>query len=620
MSDAQRVVPFKVDIAGIIDIMGSSLYSRVDTPIRELLQNAHDAIARRRRLQLEFQGRIDVRLDPEARTLAVTDDGVGLSLQEAEDYLGTLGIGITGLIKRGQALPAGSTGGERSDLIGQFGVGLFSAFMLADRLIVESRREGDALGIRWEAGAGTEILLAEHPREQPGTTVTLVLKEEFAFLTRQPEMVEKAIREYADFLPIPIYFNDGPTRVNVIHVAWFEASPDDEAIELALTSYFDESPLDVIPVRLERPVSIAGALYVTPQRVPGFSDLATVMVTVRRMVISRRIQGLLPDWAPFLRGCLELHDCAPTASREDLVRNEMFALVKHALEELLYDHFERLARTAPQRLEAILQWHRYTFAGAALENRRLRNLLRSCYRLPTSRGQLTINEILEASPADPLFEEEAERVVWFNTDRRQERWVNQLFHGHAVPCVHAFRSFEESLLAAVLADDAAEGTVSDLRMASPSAPNFATGVLGVRELEEAPAVWQEFLRSVGAKILVASFQSQQPVMAFLNERYALAKSLEDLKQRGEIPSGFQRLIDTHFREAPVAENEVLLNRNHRLVQRALQQQPGTPLSSVLRLLVVNALNAAGGAIPLEARQVQTDDLDWIAECLWGRES
>ncbi|MCA9079045.1 MAG: ATP-binding protein [Planctomycetaceae bacterium] len=619
MADRQRHIPFKVDIAGIIDIMGSSLYSRIDTPIRELLQNAHDAIARRRRRELSFQGRIDVRLDPEAGTMSFADDGIGLSAVEAEDYLGTLGIGITGLIKRGQPLPQGAVGGDRSDLIGQFGVGLFSAFMLADRLTVESRREEDAEGIRWSAGAGTEIDLASCVRETPGTTVTLQLKPEYIGLTKDPETIEKAIREYADFLPIPIYLNHGSSRVNVINVAWFDPSPDAESLELALAEYFDESPLDVIPVRVEHPASLAGALYVTPQRVPGFSDLATVMVTVRRMVISRRIQGLLPDWASFLRGCLELHDCSPTASREDLVRNDQFNRVRNTLEILLYEHFEQLADEDPNRMEALINWHRYTFAGAALENRRLRELLRRCYRLPTSQGQLTIDEVLSRSAADPLFEEEAEQVVWYNTDRRQERWVNQLFSGHSAPCVHTFRSFEESLLARIIADDLEAGITCDLRIASPSAPNFATAILGVHDLEEADTEWAEYLRSTESQILVGSFQAKQPVLAFLNERYELARSFEDLRQRGDIPSGFQRLIDSHFRDAPATQNEVILNRNHPLVQRALSQRPGTPLSSVLRLLVINALNSAGASVSAPARETQQEDLDWIAECLWGRD-
>ncbi len=137
-----REIPFRVDIAGVIEIMGSSLYSRMDTPIRELIQNAHDAIMRRRSRDLNFRGRIDIRQDAEAGTLTFSDDGIGLSAEDAEKYLGTLGIGITGLLKgRGSDEQRNDVTGDGDHLIGQFGIGLFSAFMLADRMVVESRRE-----------------------------------------------------------------------------------------------------------------------------------------------------------------------------------------------------------------------------------------------------------------------------------------------------------------------------------------------------------------------------------------------------------------------------------------------------------------------------------------------
>lgn len=619
MTDNQRHIPFQVDIAGIIDIMGASLYSRHDTPIRELLQNAHDAIMRRRRQDLGFQGEIHVLQDAENGTLSVSDNGVGLTVEEAENYLGTLGLGITGLIKKGEELTHLAQSGDQGDLIGQFGVGLFSAFMLADRLIVESKNESAKEAVRWEAGAGTDIQISTTDRQEPGTTVTLQLKPDYRFLAEKSDPIESAIKEYADFLPIPIFLNDSKSRVNVIQAAWFEPSPDQEAMELALQAYFDETPLDVLPIRIEQPVSIAGALYVSPQRLPGFGETATVMVTVRRMVISRKIQGLFPAWATFLRGCLELHDCAPTASREDLVRNKKFELVAAVLEDFIFQHFENLLNNDPQKMEAIVNWHRYTLAGAALDHRQLRDVLRQSYRLPTSQGALTIQEIIELSEADPLFEEEAERVVWYNTDRRQEQWVNSLFSNHDVPCVHTFRSFEESLIARCLADDYETGLVSDLRIASPSAPNFANAILGVRDLSPVDEVWIEFFSEIEAKISVGTYRADQPVMAFLNERYELAKSFDDLKQRGDIPAGFQRLIETHFEDAPTGENEIILNRSHPLVARVLEQKPGTPLSSVLRLIVVNALNSAGASTPKAAQNQQQADLEWIAECLWGKE-
>mgnify|MGYP003338111516 FL=1 len=138
-SPFERTIPFKVDVAGVIHIMGSALYSRPATALRELIQNAHDAIMRRRKIDLDYTGRIDIIQNPEQGLLEIHDDGIGLSVQEAEAYLGTLGIGITGLLKgahpSSEVEPTRETG-----LIGQFGIGLFSAFMMADQLEVISRK------------------------------------------------------------------------------------------------------------------------------------------------------------------------------------------------------------------------------------------------------------------------------------------------------------------------------------------------------------------------------------------------------------------------------------------------------------------------------------------------
>ena len=345
MTAWSRQVPFRVDVAGIIEIMGSSLYSRPDTPVRELIQNAHDAITCRRQRELKYQGRIDITQDPSAHTLTFHDDGIGLSATEAEEYLSTLGIGITGLIKKGLA---GAAGGDSGGLIGQFGIGMFSAFMLAERVVVDSRRFDGEEAVRWEAGAGTDITLSNGARGESGTSITLHLKPDHYILAACAELLEKAIREFADFLTVPIFLNSGKQRVNVIQAAWFDPTPDRESIELELESYFGETPLDVIPLRQEKPVSIAGALYITPQRVPGFAGEPVLTVTVRRMVISRRIQGLLPGWASFVRGVLELNDCAPTASREDLVRDSRFALVRQTHRRRVV-HALRRSRPRPIR-------------------------------------------------------------------------------------------------------------------------------------------------------------------------------------------------------------------------------------------------------------------------------
>src|SRR4051812_19534670 len=276
-----------------------------------------------------------------------------------------------------------------------------------------------------------------------------ILSNDSGYGQREADLAEyRGIRHLARAVSLPCststsghLLNGSGARTNLIDATWFAATPDPEAIEQEILTYFDEASLDVIPIRTERPVSLAGALYVTPRRTPGFAGEAVLTVTIRRMVISRKTQGFLPEWASFVRGVLELPDCSPTASREDLARDGRFEQARSAVEQILFRHFETLARDDPPRMQAILNWHRYSWAGAALSHPRLRRLLRRSYQFPTSLGPMTFDQIHERSEADPVYETEFDRVVWFNTDRRQVRWVNSLFADHEVPCVHALRGF-----------------------------------------------------------------------------------------------------------------------------------------------------------------------------------
>ena len=240
----------------------------------------------------------------------------------------------------------------------------------------------------------------------------------------------------------------------------------------------------------------------------------------------------------------------------------------------------------------------------------------------TTAGPITFDAILSASAADPLFEPTASHVIWFNVDRRQERWAETVFAGQPGPCVHAVRTFEESLLAAMSADATADGTADHvaLRHAAAASEGFAQAVLGINDLTEADGAWQQFLAPAGATVYLASFDAATPVMAFLNERRELARTFDDIRKAGQVPAGFQRVIDAHLGAGGGAAklNEVLLNRRHPLVARAIGQPTAHPLASVLRLLVVNALSTAGATLPAEARKAQGQDLEWVADVLWTR--
>ena len=605
----EKTFPFTVDLPGLIDLMGTSLYSEPTAAIRELIQNAHDGIVRRRRQEIGFDGKIRFVQDSETGQLSVEDDGIGLNAEEAEKYLGTLGIGITGMLRRNTATQT------NDGLIGQFGIGLLSAFLLSERIVVESRRFGeDAVPIRWEADGSTIIRLSQGNRLTPGTTVTLQLRSEHRHYAESAESVEESVRKYADFLNVPIFLNENEQRINLCRPLWFEPEAEEDDLMLALESWFNETPLGVIPIRIEKPVVIQGALYISPQRVPGFTDEAKVATTIRRMIISRSIQGLMPPWASFVRGILELTNCRPTASREELVRDEKFNEVKQTLEKILFDYFERLAKNKPTIWEALINWHRYAVAGSALENERLRKLLHSTYRFSTHRGKLTFEEILERSPASVVFENEADYVIWYHGDRRQEAAIESVFAEHKTPCVHATMAFEESLLVSMSFDMMKDsGMEIDCRVAVPGSKGFSQTILGAKDSCPVDDDWAEYFESLDAKVFQAECNGMQPVYAFLNERCDLIRTIDALKKGGDIPDSFRRMLDKHLEGEELPQNEILLNWNHPLVERALSDSPTGPRAAVLRILVFQAVQGAGAQLSREIRELFEMDLQQIAD-------
>ncbi|QDU84162.1 Chaperone protein HtpG [Planctomycetes bacterium Pla163] len=610
MSPSLRRIPFRVEMAGVIEIMGRSLYSDRATPIRELIQNAHDSIRRRRDEELDYTGAIRIRADANAGTLEFEDDGIGLDEAEAERYLGTVGVSLTGAIK-GDAAREGAS----SALIGQFGIGLLSAFLIADRIEVHSRRGASSQPVTWIAGRDADILVGPGERAERGTSVRLHLRPDALEYAADLAKLEEVVRRYAEYLEVPIHIGDSQRRVNLARASWLEPTPDDNEIQTDLAERFSEEPLAVLTVQDRGPTQLRGAVYVSPERTPGFTSEATVHATLKRMLISTSVRGLVPSWAPFLRGVLELTNCTPTASREDLVRDAAFRAARERLEELAFEWFERLGREDDVQWQAICEWHRYTLTGSALDTPRLRAVLRTTLRWSTSAGPLTFDELLARSQADPLRGESVDHVVWFNTERRQERWVDSAFRASEAPCVHCLRSFELTLLTALVRDANAAGGAIDLRPAKLESDGFADSVLEIRDHGPIDDVWQRFLGIEGTRVFTGRGSGAQPCLALLDERGDLARSFAALRGQGRVPAGFQALIDRELDTGSSHQNEVLLDLAHPLVRRALERSCSHPLAHVLRVQVAGALEAAGARLGDDAQRTRLRDLEWVAEAL-----
>ncbi len=350
---------FQAEVTELLRLMVHSVYSETDVFLRELISNASDACDKLRyeaiaRPELLAHGgalAIRITADAEAGTLVVTDTGVGMDRQELIDNLGTVArSGTRAFIERMAEAKDGS------GLIGQFGVGFYSAFMVADRIEVTSRRAGadEVWSWRSSGGAGFEIVPADaahRERIQRGTEIVLHLKED-AKRYLEPYEIERVVRTYSDHIlfPIELVEKDGAIRqINTASALWqrpkSELKPEDYSQAYrSITSGFDE-PAMTLHYKAEGRQSYAVLLFAPSTRpVDLFDPLrqGRVKLYVRRVYISDDAE-LLPPYLRFMRGVVDSEDMPLNISREMLQNNPQVAQIRKALTGRIVTELENLA-------------------------------------------------------------------------------------------------------------------------------------------------------------------------------------------------------------------------------------------------------------------------------------
>jgi molecular chaperone HtpG len=395
-------------LPGLLTILGEHLYSDPTVALREALQNAHDSCERRRAEEggAAYQPRIVVRFSRRGRFLELEDNGSGLTESEIADFLATIGRSYTGELRARLELGGAGELAAAESLIGQFGLGFLSAFLLARRVVLATRsyRPG-ASALRFVSTGGQSYELEPLQGDRPvGSTLRMELKPA-AQLLLDPELLERAIRVFADFLPTPVHLAEedeepSPEPVNRGQAPWHdEAGP--EAYSDYVQDRFGVEPLSVLPLsdvviplgddRLTLP--LRGVLFVPPGSVTSLQEYGDVAVYVRRMFICERERDLLPAWARFVRGVIESPRLRPTVSRESLRQDELFRQVQAGLESQLTAHFERLAREEPDAWREIVVAHNDLIKGWAVQAPRLFEAVADLVHFDTSRGRLTLPEV-----------------------------------------------------------------------------------------------------------------------------------------------------------------------------------------------------------------------------------
>ena len=357
---------FQTEVQQLLQLMIHSLYSDREIFLRELISNASDACDKLRFTALtnaklmagDDRLQVDISADSEAKTLTITDTGIGLTEAEAIEHLGTIAKSGTK-----QFLSAMGEASKSSNLIGQFGVGFYSAFMVADRIVVESRSAtvGSDHGVRWESAGDGNFATETITRAQRGTTVTLHLKEDAKDFVETWKLRE-LVKKYSDYVSYPVmlpkYVSDEdqkkgvtaePEQVNAGQALW--TRPKDQISDTEYNDFYKsackqwDEPATRLHVVVEGTMSFTALLFIPSDKPMDLfdRDRRGLSLYVRRVFIMDDCKDLLPEYLRFVRGVVDSDDLPLNVSREILQQQDTVTKLRKQLVKRILDHLAKLA-------------------------------------------------------------------------------------------------------------------------------------------------------------------------------------------------------------------------------------------------------------------------------------
>ncbi len=364
-----ETLSFKTELKQLLHLIIHSLYSHKDIFLRELISNASDAIDRARfqsltkpeLLEGDSEWKIRLVPDEKARTLTITDNGIGMSREGIVEHLGT--IARSGTREFLEALKQADAQ-QRPELIGQFGVGFYSAFMVADKVTVVSRPAGSKPeeGVRWESDGQGQYSIEPYTKPTRGTDVILHLKEEDQdFL--QPYRLRKLVKKYSDFVEHPIALvttkDDGTQAEEVLNARkaiWLRAK--NEVTQQEYNEFYKhlahdtQDPLQTIHYRAEGQLEFRALLYLPAHKPIDliWGDTSKGLhLYIQRVFILDDVETLLPKYLRFVRGVVDSPDLPLNVSREILqqsaplekIRSNLTSKVLNTLEDLKRREYEK---------------------------------------------------------------------------------------------------------------------------------------------------------------------------------------------------------------------------------------------------------------------------------------
>ncbi len=468
--NGKKTRQFRAEVRKVLHILTNSLYTNREIFLRELISNASDALDKLRfrvnrgetPRQPDLPLEIRITLDKDAKTLTIADTGLGMTAEELAENLGTIAkSGSEAFLADLAAENAKHAEGEAAtadaaNIIGRFGVGFYSVFMVADKVEVASRpafAAGDAPVHVWTSDGLGSYTVAESAAAEParGTIITVHLKEdclEYAEKFR----VESAIRKHSAFVPFPI-FVDGE-RVNTQPALWREpkasVKKEDYAAFYKALTYDTKDPLDVEHIAVDAPVQFTALLFIPDAAMDFFGadrDYWGLDLYARRVLIQHRNKELIPEYLAFLKGVVDTEDLPLNISRETLQENVILRKINQVIVKQTLGHLEGMARDDVEKYNRFWRLHGKVFKLGYhdfVNRERVAALLRfNSSALADAEALTSLDDYMARAP-------EGQKTIWYVTaPNREAARLNphmEMFRKKGIEALFLFEPVDEFVM------------------------------------------------------------------------------------------------------------------------------------------------------------------------------
>ena len=572
---------FQVNLGGMIDILSNHLYSSPDVFVRELLQNAVDAIAAKRKQQQGGRDEICLILTEEngRPQLCFTDTGTGLTEAEIHRFLAVIGQSSKHDLQNGAV---------QEDYIGRFGIGLLSCFLVSDVIRVQTRSyQTPEQSLEWCGNPdGTYTIAPCAPLPAIGTRILLTPKSGAeAYFT--PEKLTSLVQYYGLPLPEPIYLVQGESRTLLNPP--FPSGETQYAQIMALgESLFSTNFLGYIP--LDSPSGLfSGVAYILANETAPTAKHSH-RIYLKNMLLTEDGGRLLPKWAFFLRCFINTNGLQPTASREDFYENGALFRAREELARCITDYLRQLAEKQDPMLQRIVRIHRLAVQSVAVEDDALYRAFFPYLSFETSFGTLTSSDLLQA-----------DTPVYYSPFIDEYRQVAAISAARHTLLVNAGYTYVAQLLERMplFRPDIAVMQMKPERLdALLEKPELDDTAAALRLLAECNQMLADYDCSAALKRFAPA---ELPVLYTVNEEALLLRDIRhSMEQTADLFRGMLDAFAGEYHEEAVAK--LYLNTDNPLIRRLMDVADSEKLRCCLEILYVQALLTGG--YPMRNHEMQ----------------